>query len=113
MPEQILNQLVHAWDLLTPMTPPEYSGVRDFLRNSSGSQNWQVRSIEFIPGNKKAARLKPHAHRPEILAHVDAVWRAPSLCDEALRLLARCGLDVLAAHTERDWTLTYVSSDAV
>jgi len=57
--------------------------------------------------------LKPHAHRPEILAHVEAVWRAPSLYDEALRLLARRGLTVPATHTERDWTRPYETSAAV
>ena len=47
-------------------------------------------------GNKNAAMLKPHAHRPELLAAVEAALRAPSLYDEALRLLARRGLAVPA-----------------
>ena len=110
---KIMEQLVHAWDVLATMTPPEYSAIRPYLSNSSGFQSWQYRCIEFMLGNKSAAMLKPHAHRPEILAHVEAVWRAPSLYDEALRLLARRGLAVPATHTERDWTLAYVSNDAV
>ena len=110
---KIMEQLVHAWDVLATMTPPEYSAIRPYLGNSSGFQSWQYRCIEFMLGNKSAAMLKPHAHRPEILAHVEAVWRAPSLYDEALRLLARRGLAVPATHTERDWTLAYVSNDAV
>ena len=57
--------------------------------------------------------LKPHAHRPDLLARVDAVWRAPSLYDEALRLLARRGLAVPASHTERDWTKPYEPDDDV
>jgi tryptophan 2,3-dioxygenase len=110
---KIMEQLVHAWDVLATMTPPEYSAIRPYLSNSSGFQSWQYRCIEFMLGNKNAAMLKPHAHRPEILAHVEAVWRAPSLYDEALRLLARRGLPVPATHTERDWTLAYESNDAV
>ena len=110
---KIMEQLVHAWDVLATMTPPEYSAIRPYLSNSSGFQSWQYRCIEFMLGNKNAAMLKPHAHRPEILARVEAVWRAPSLYDEALRLLARRGLAVPASHTERDWTLAYESSDAV
>ena len=57
--------------------------------------------------------LKPHAHRPELLARVEAAWRAPSLYDESLRLLARRGLAVPASHTERDWTQPYAESDEV
>ncbi|MBI5260057.1 MAG: tryptophan 2,3-dioxygenase [Burkholderiales bacterium] len=110
---RIMEQLVHAWDVLATMTPPEYSAIRPYLGRSSGFQSWQYRCIEFMLGNKQAAMRKPHAHRPELLAQVEAAWRAPSLYDEALRLLARRGLAVPASHTERDWTQPYAASDAV
>ena len=110
---KIMEQLVHAWDVLATMTPPEYSAIRPYLSTSSGFQSWQYRCIEFMLGNKNAAMLKPRAHRPDILAHVESVWRAPSLYDEALRLLARRGLAVPASHLERDWTQAYQASDAV
>ena len=110
---KIMEQLVHAWDVLATMTPPEYSAIRPYLSSSSGFQSWQYRCIEFMLGNKNAAMLKPHAHRPEILARVEAAWRAPSLYDEALRLLARRGIDVPAANLERDWTKAHEASDAV
>jgi len=110
---RIMEQLVHAWDVLATMTPPEYSAIRPYLSNSSGFQSWQYRCIEFMLGNKNAAMLKPHAHRPEVLALVEAAWRAPSLYDEALRLLARRGLAVPAASLERDWTQPHAVSDAV
>ncbi|WP_119352380.1 tryptophan 2,3-dioxygenase [Azohydromonas sediminis] len=110
---RIMEQLVHAWDVLATMTPPEYSAIRAHLANSSGFQSWQYRCIEFRLGNKNAAMLRPHAHRPDLLAHVEAAYRAPSLYDESLRLLARRGLPVPASHVERDWTQPYVASDAV
>jgi tryptophan 2,3-dioxygenase len=110
---KIMEQLVHAWDVLATMTPPEYSAIRPYLSNSSGFQSWQYRCIEFMLGNKNAAMLKPHAHRPELLARVEAAWRAPSLYDESLRLLARRGQPVPATHTERDWTQPYAADDAV
>jgi tryptophan 2,3-dioxygenase len=110
---KIMEQLVHAWDVLATMTPPEYSAIRPYLSNSSGFQSWQYRCIEFMLGNKNAAMLKPHTHRPDILARVEAVWRAPSLYDESLRLLARRGFAVPHSHTERDWTQPYVADDAV
>jgi tryptophan 2,3-dioxygenase len=110
---RIMEQLVHAWDVLATMTPPEYSAIRPYLANSSGFQSAQYRCIEFALGNKNAAMLKPHAHRPDLLAQVQAAYEAPSLYDEALRLLARRGLPVPASHTQRDWTQGYAESEAV
>ncbi|HSI61341.1 MAG TPA: tryptophan 2,3-dioxygenase [Ideonella sp.] len=110
---KIMEQLVHAWDVLATMTPPEYSAIRPYLAKSSGFQSFQYRCIEFTLGNKNAAMLKPHEHRPDLLAIVDAAWRAPSLYDEALRLLARRGIPVPASYTERDWTQPYIVDDGV
>ncbi len=110
---RIMEQLVHAWDVLATMTPPEYSAIRPYLAQSSGFQSYQYRCIEFALGNKNAAMLKPHAHRPDLLAMVRAAHEAPSLYDEALRLLARRGLAIPATHTERDWSQPYVESNAV
>ena len=110
---KIMEQLVHAWDVLATMTPPEYSAIRPYLGQSSGFQSYQYRCIEFSMGNKNRAMLKPHEHRADLLALVQAAYEAPSLYDEALRLLARRGLAVPASHTERDWTQPYVENDAV
>lgn len=110
---KIMEQLVHAWDVLATMTPPEYSALRPYLSNSSGFQSGQYRCIEFLLGNKNAAMLKPHAHRPDILARVEAAYRAPSLYDESLRLLARRGIAVPAEHLQRDWSQPHQPSDAV
>jgi tryptophan 2,3-dioxygenase len=110
---RIMEQLVHAWDVLATMTPPEYSAIRPYLANSSGFQSWQYRCIEFRLGNKNAAMLKPHAHSEARLAQVRQAYESPSLYDEALRLLARRGLPVPAGHVERDWTLPYAESDQV
>ncbi|ATA56213.1 Tryptophan 2,3-dioxygenase [compost metagenome] len=110
---RIMEQLVSAWTVLSTMTPPEYTAMRPYLANSSGFQSAQYRCIEFLLGNKNAAMLKPHAHRADLLAQVDAAYRAPSLYDESLRLLARHGLPVPADRLERDWTQPYESSDGV
>jgi tryptophan 2,3-dioxygenase len=107
---KIMEQLVHAWDVLATMTPPEYSAMRPSLASSSGFQSWQYRMIEFRLGNKNAAMLKPHSHRPDLLAQVQAAFEAPSLYDESLRLLARRGLAMPLSHVERDWTGPYVAS---
>ena len=56
--------------------------------------------------------LKPHAHRPDLLARVQAAHEAPSLYDESLRLLARRGL-LAREVAERDWSTPYAASVAV
>jgi tryptophan 2,3-dioxygenase len=110
---KIMEQLVHAWDVLATMTPPEYSAIRPYLASSSGFQSYQYRCIEFSLGNKNAAMLKPHAHRPDLLAQVQAAYQAPSLYDQALRLLARRGLAIPGDYLERDWSQPYQASLAV
>ena len=110
---KIMEQLVHAWDVLATMTPPEYSAMRPYLGQSSGFQSYQYRCIEFSMGNKNRAMLKPHEHRADLLEMVQAAYEAPSLYDEALRLMALRGIAVPASHTERDWTQPYAESEAV
>ena len=110
---RIMEQLVHAWDVLATMTPPEYSAIRPYLGNSSGFQSAQYRCIEFALGNKNATMLKPHAHRPEVHAQVREALEQPSLYDRALGLLARRGLAVPASHLQRDWSKPYVADDGV
>lgn len=110
---QIMAQLVHAWDVLATMTPPEYSAIRPYLAQSSGFQSWQYRCIEFSMGNKNAAMLMPHAHRPDLHAIVDKAYTAPSLYDVCLKLLEKRGLAVPASHLERDWRQPYAANAQV
>ncbi|MFN7219857.1 MAG: tryptophan 2,3-dioxygenase family protein, partial [Burkholderiales bacterium] len=44
---------------------------------------------------------------------LDAALRAPSIYDEANRLLARRGFALDASAVERDWTQAYVGNDSV
>jgi tryptophan 2,3-dioxygenase len=110
---QIMAQLVHAWDVLATMTPPEYSAIRPYLAQSSGFQSWQYRCIEFSMGNKNPAMLMPHAHRPDLHAKVENAYLAPSLYDASLKLLARKGLPVPNSALDRDWRQTYSASPEV
>ena len=102
---RIQRQLVEAWDVLTTLTPHDYLAFRDSLGSSSGFQSWQYRMMEFRMGARDAFMLRPHAHRPARQAELRAAFEAPSLYDEALRLLARRGLvvpeDVLARDVTR------------
>ncbi len=110
---RIFEQLNNAWDVLRTMTPSEYTHFRGELGQSSGLQSWQYRQIEFMAGNRNRAMLRPHAHRPDIVALLEAELSRPSLYDEALRLLARNGIAVPKAALERDLSEAYQMSDGV
>jgi tryptophan 2,3-dioxygenase len=110
---KIMEQLVHAWDVLATMTPPEYSAIRPYLANSSGFQSYQYRCIEYALGNKNAVMLKPHAHRPDLLEKVVAAFEAPSLYDESLKLLARRGFSIDQVYISRDWKQPYIANASV
>jgi len=100
---RVMEQLVHAWDVLSTLTPSEYSVMRPHLGSSSGFQSFQYREIEFMLGNKNPVMLKPHAHHPDRHAEVERALREPSLYDEAIRLVARRGFAVEPGQLERDW----------
>ncbi|MEC4721203.1 tryptophan 2,3-dioxygenase [Noviherbaspirillum sp. CPCC 100848] len=101
---RIMDQLVHAWDVLATMTPPEYTAIRPYLGQSSGFQSYQYREIEFILGNKNPALLSVHETSPEAHARLEAALRAPSIYDEAILVMARAGLPVDEARLNADWT---------
>ncbi|MFA9229728.1 MAG: tryptophan 2,3-dioxygenase [Microgenomates group bacterium] len=110
---RIFEQLNNAWDVLRTMTPSDYTTFREGLGQSSGFQSWQYRLIEFATGNRNLAMLKPHAHRPDILARLEAELARPSLYDEALRHLARAGLPVPETVLQRDLRQAWVANDDV
>ncbi|MBO9627838.1 MAG: tryptophan 2,3-dioxygenase [Shinella sp.] len=110
---RIFEQLNSAWDVLRTMTPSEYTEFRESLGQSSGFQSWQYRAIEFLAGNRNLAMLRPHAHRPDLMEKLEAILAAPSLYDEAVRLLARNGFDIGEEAERRDWRETRTENDKV
>ena len=110
---RILEQLVHAWDVLATMTPPEYTAIRPYLGASSGFQSFQYREIEFILGNKNAALLNVHTTAPDTYKVLDAALRTPSVYDEAIKLLARSGLPIAPERLDADWTLPTAADASV
>jgi tryptophan 2,3-dioxygenase len=110
---RIQAQLISAWDVLSTMTPSDYLAFRDALGQSSGFQSYQYRALEFRLGAKDRRMLAMHQHHPEHHTHLQELLEAPSLYDEALRLLARRGLPVPAGSTERDWSRPHVANEGV
>nr|WP_229417323.1 tryptophan 2,3-dioxygenase [Massilia sp. Root418] len=110
---RIMDQLVHAWDVLATMTPPEYTAIRPYLGASSGFQSFQYREIEFILGNKNAALLAVHTTSPENHAILDRALRSPSVYDHAIQLLARNGLHIAPERLARDPGLPTEADESV
>jgi tryptophan 2,3-dioxygenase len=86
---RIMDQLVHAWDVLATMTPSEYTAIRPYLGASSGFQSHQYRELEYLLGNKNAALLSVHESKPAIHATLSDALHTPSIYDEAIMLMAR------------------------
>jgi len=110
---RIMAQLNQSWDVLSTLTPAEYSAFRGALGSSSGFQSYQYRMVEFVLGNKAALHLEPHRHRQDLFAALEAEHRAPSIYDEAIRLLARRGFAIDPACVERDWTAAHAFDESV
>ncbi|TFW08498.1 tryptophan 2,3-dioxygenase [Oxalobacteraceae bacterium OM1] len=110
---RIMDQLVHAWDVLATMTPPEYTAIRPYLGQSSGFQSYQYREIEFILGNKNATLLNVHTTSPETHAQLEDALRTPSIYDEAILLLSREGFTIDAERLNGDLTKATAANESV
>ena len=110
---RIMDQLVHAWDVLATMTPSEYTAIRPFLGNSSGFQSYQYRELEFLLGNKNATLMTVHESAPENHAKLHAALTTPSIYDEAIFLISKQGLPIDKERLQLDWTQSVKSNASV
>jgi tryptophan 2,3-dioxygenase len=110
---RIMTQLIQAWDVLATLTPSDYTAFRGALGRASGFQSYQFRLIEFMLGNKQRAMIDPHRHRADLAAALEAELMAPSIYDEAIRLLAHRGVAITPTALDRDFGLPYVADPSV
>ena len=105
--KHIQHTLIEQWGVLTTLTPSEYNEFRSFLQSSSGFQSWQYRAIEFILGNKNADMLQVFDHDPSTHRLLSDLMEEPTVYDEFLRFLHRCGHAVPSTILERDVTTAW------
>ena len=110
---RIQAQLLAVWEVLSTMTPFDYSAFRNALGRSSGFQSQQYRLLEFLLGNKNAAMIEVHQREPLAYAEFQRALAAPSLYDEVLRLLSRRGYGVPPEALVRDFSQPYEASKQV
>jgi tryptophan 2,3-dioxygenase len=106
-------QLISTWDVLSTMTPAEYSAFRNTLGRSSGFQSYQYRMLEFMLGNKHADMIVVHKRDPKAYEALERALESPSLYDEVLRLLSRRGYGIPETYLSRDFKEPYTSSKQV
>jgi tryptophan 2,3-dioxygenase len=109
----VQDQLFGVWSVLATMTPSDYTAFRNALGRSSGFQSVQYRLMEFGLGNKNADQIRVHQRNPEEYERLRRALHAPSLYDEALRLLSRRGYGIPVEVRDRDFSEAYVPSKAV
>jgi tryptophan 2,3-dioxygenase len=107
------TQLISVWDVLSTLTPSEYTAFRNALGRSSGFQSLQYRMLEFLFGNKNADMLKVHERTPVAHEALSRALAAPSLYDEVLRLLSRRGYGIPENYLDRDFSEPYQASKQV
>jgi tryptophan 2,3-dioxygenase len=106
-------QLISVWDVLSTMSPFEYSAFRNALGRSSGFQSVQYRLLEFMLGNKHAEMLNVQRGDPQAFEMLARALAAPSLYDEVLRLLSRRGYGIPEDYLARDFSEPYRASKQV
>jgi tryptophan 2,3-dioxygenase len=109
----VQTQLIATWDVLSTMTPFEYSAFRNALGRSSGFQSVQYRMLEFLLGNKHPQMVEVHKRDAQAFAALHSTLEAPSLYDEVLRLLSRRGYGIPEDYLTRDFKEPYVASKQV
>lgn len=110
---KIQTQIIHAWDVLSTLTPAEYIQFRDQLGQASGFQSYQYRMIEFALGYKTPHVLKIYEKNPELHGKLQEAYEAPSIYDAAIEALAKAGLKINPALVNRDFTETYHGDETV
>ena len=107
------GQLITSWDVLSTMTPHDYSQVRPHLGQSSGFQSAQYRLMEFMLGGRDPGMVTMHEATPEVAQALRDELDRPSLYDEVLRLLARRGFAIPADVLERGLERPHDSHPAI
>jgi tryptophan 2,3-dioxygenase len=110
---RVQTQLTSTWDVLSTMTPAEYSLFRNALGRSSGFQSVQYRLLEFMLGNKHAEMIAVHRREPQAQEQLRAALEAPSLYDEVLKCLSRRGYGIPESHLSRDFSEPYEANKQV
>ena len=91
---RIQSVMTLSWDVLSTLTPVDYSAFRDVLGTSSGFQSVQFRELEYRLGIKDPKFLDHYAQGSEAHARLRSALDEPSLRDSSHSALERSGFDL-------------------
>ncbi len=107
------GQLIQSWDVLSTMTPHDYSTIRPHLGGSSGFQSAQYRMMEFLLGGRNPDMITMHEATPDVASQLREELTRPSIYAATVALLARRGFAIPDAVLSRDPATPWEHSDAV
>jgi tryptophan 2,3-dioxygenase len=110
---KIQAQIIQSWDILSTLTPSEYSEFRDSLGQSSGFQSYQNRLIEFALGYKTSHILKIYEKDQELYQKLEKALEAPSIYDVSIKALAKAGFAINPEVLTRDYKTPYMEDASV
>lgn len=110
---KIQTQIIHAWDVLSTLTPAEYMEFRGFLGNASGFQSYQYRLVEFVLGYKTPHIVKIYEKNPVLHNRLKSAFEAPGLYDVSIQALAKEGFHINQSILERDFSSKYQQDQTV
>src|SRR3990170_8058053 len=91
---RIQSVMTLSWDVLSTLTPVDYSAFRAVLGTSSGFQSVQFRELEYRLGIKDPRFLEHCPPGSEARARLQSALDGPSLRDASHGALQRAGFDL-------------------
>ena len=107
------QQLIQSWDVLSTMTPHDYSQIRPHLGSSSGFQSPQYRMMEFMLGGRDGKHIRLHEKTGDWSQRLEAENARASIYDSAIALLVRRGFVIDAGVTARDLAAPWIHNASV
>ena len=107
------NQLIQSWDVLSTMTPHDYSTIRPHLGSSLGFQSPQYRVMEFILGGRDAKHIELHDNTGDWSSRLSDEMARACVYDAAVQLLSRRGFAIDSNALSRDSAAPYVHNASV
>ena len=111
---RIQSVMTLSWDVLSTLTPVDYTAFRSVLGTASGFQSVQFRELEYRLGIKEAGYLEAQEGGSEGHIRLAAALAEPSLRDASHAALERAGFDLgdrSQAALGEAWLTVYRDSD--
>ena len=111
---RIQSVMTLSWDVLSTLTPVDYTAFRHVLGTASGFQSVQFRELEYRLGIKDPGYLNQYEQGTEERARLQAALDAASLRDSSHAALERAGFDLKDRSEEAvgaAWLEVYRNAD--